>query len=73
MGRKKGNTRDKIIEESLKLFSVEGFEAVSIRTIADAVGIGNSALYKHFKNKIQALIDFFGQCITDGTSSPKRP
>lgn len=51
MGRKKGNTRDKIIEESLKLFSVEGFEAVSIRTIADAVGIGNSALYKHFKNK----------------------
>lgn len=51
MGRKKGDTRDRILEESLKLFSVDGFEAVSIRTIADAVGIGNSALYKHFASK----------------------
>lgn len=51
MGRKKGDTKEKILEEALKLFSINGFEAVSIRTIADCVGIGNSALYKHFKNK----------------------
>lgn len=44
-------TKEKIIDEALKLFSVEGFDAVSIRAIADAVGIGNSALYKHFKSK----------------------
>lgn len=51
MGRRKGNTRERIMEEALRLFSIDGFEAVSIRTIADAVGIGNSALYKHFKSK----------------------
>ena len=47
----RGKTKERIIEESLKLFSVHGFDAVSIRSIADAVGIGNSALYKHFKSK----------------------
>lgn len=56
MPRLKGNTKEIIMEEALKLFSEKGFEAVSIRTIADAVGIGNSALYKHFKNK-QAIFD----------------
>ena len=45
------NTKEKILAQSLKLFSINGFEAVSIRTIADAVGIGNSALYKHYKSK----------------------
>lgn len=56
MPRLKGNTKEIIIEEALKLFSEKGFEAVSIRTIADAVGIGNSALYKHFSSK-QAIFD----------------
>lgn len=45
------NSKEKILVQSLKLFSINGFEAVSIRTIADAVGIGNSALYKHYKSK----------------------
>ena len=44
-------TKEKILIESMKLFSVEGYDAVSIRTIADAVGVGNSALYKHYKSK----------------------
>lgn len=56
MPRLNGNTKEKIIEEALKLFSEKGFEAVSIRAIADAVGIGNSALYKHFSSK-QEIFD----------------
>lgn len=55
MERKGRNTKQKIIEESMKLFSVNGFDAVSIRTIAEAVGVGNSALYKHFKSKKEIL------------------
>lgn len=55
MERKGRNTKQKIIEESMKLFSVSGFDTVSIRTIADAVGVGNSALYKHFKSKKEIL------------------
>lgn len=61
MGRKRGDTKEKIIQESLKLFSINGFEAVSIRTIADAVGIGNSALYKHFSSKqeiLEAIVEY---------------
>lgn len=49
-------TKERIIYESLKLFSIHGFEAVSIRTIADEVGVTNSALYKHFTSK-QAIFD----------------
>lgn len=56
MPRLKGNTKEIIMEEALKLFATNGFEAVSIRTIADRVGIGNSALYKHFESK-QAIFD----------------
>ena len=40
----------------MKLFSINGFDSVSIRAIADAVGVGNSALYKHFPSK-QAIFD----------------
>lgn len=49
-------TKEKIIQESMKLFAVHGFYAVSIRAIAKEVGVESSALYKHFKSK-QAIFD----------------
>lgn len=49
-------TKDKILIEALSLFSVSGFSAVSVRDIAKAVGIRESAIYKHYKNK-QQLFD----------------
>ncbi|PHV69718.1 hypothetical protein CS063_14060 [Sporanaerobium hydrogeniformans] len=48
-------TKEKILLESMKLFSVQGFTAVSVRTIAAAVGVRDSALYKHFKSKQEIL------------------
>lgn len=45
------NTKEKIMLEALNLFSVRGYEAVSVRDIARAVGIKESSLYNHFKNK----------------------
>lgn len=45
------NTKEKIIYESLTLFSKKGFDAISVRDIAKAVGIKASSLYNHFKNK----------------------
>lgn len=45
------NTKEKIIYESLTLFSTRGFNAISVRDIAKAVGIKASSLYNHFKNK----------------------
>ncbi|MDO5573092.1 MAG: helix-turn-helix domain-containing protein [bacterium] len=45
------NTKELIRIEALKLFSEKGFEAVGVREIAAAVGIKESALYRHYKNK----------------------
>lgn len=44
-------TKERIIDEAMKLFSTNGYDSVSIRTIAKEVGVTNSALYKHFKSK----------------------
>jgi len=44
-------TREKILTEALNLFSVKGFDTVTVRDIAYAVGIKESSLYNHFKNK----------------------
>ncbi len=45
------NTKDKIWNTALELFSKSGFEGVSVRDIASAVGVRESALYRHYKNK----------------------
>lgn len=50
------NTREKILSEALTLFSQRGFDAVSVRDIARAVGVKESSLYNHFANK-QAIFD----------------
>lgn len=44
-------TREKILAEALNQFSIRGYDAVSVRDIAYAVGIKESSLYNHFKNK----------------------
>ena len=52
----RGNTKQEILEVALDLFSVKGFEATSLSTIAYAVGIRKASLYSHFENK-QAILD----------------
>jgi len=52
----KGNkTKDKILRHALKLFSTKGYKATTVRDIAGAIGIKQSALYNHFKNKDEIL------------------
>lgn len=45
------NTKQVILDEALHLFSVNGFDGVTVKDIAGAVGIKDSSLYKHFKSK----------------------
>ena len=52
----RGNTKQEILDASLELFSVQGFEATSISQIAGAVGIRKASLYSHFGSK-QAILD----------------
>ena len=59
-----GNTKQEILEASLDLFSVQGFEATSISQIAGAVGIRKASLYSHFENK-QAILDAIVKDVLD--------
>ncbi len=52
---KGSKTKEKILKIALKLFSAKGFKATTVRDIAGAVGIKQSALYNHFKNKDEIL------------------
>lgn len=49
-------TKEMIQEAALDLFSQKGFDSSSVRDIAAKVGIKDSSLYFHFKNK-QAILD----------------
>lgn len=48
-------TKEKILKISLKLFSAKGYQATTVRDIAGAMGVKQSALYNHFKNKDEIL------------------
>lgn len=52
-------TKDKIFDLSIKLFSKKGFNTVSIRDIAGEVGIKQSSLYNHFRSKDEILRDIY--------------
>ena len=54
------NTKQKIIEESLKLFSEKGYEGVSMREIASAVGIKGASIYNHFKGCSWGIAFYLG-------------
>lgn len=53
---KKEATKEKILKKALELFSTYGYDAVSVGTIADAVGIKAPSLYNHFESK-KAIFD----------------
>lgn len=44
-------TKEKVLLESLKLFSKKGYDAVGVEEIANAVGIKAPSIYKHYKGK----------------------
>ena len=53
---KQEGTRQKILKEALELFSVRGYDSVSVGDIAEAVGIKAPSLYNHFPSK-RAIFD----------------
>ncbi len=53
---KQEDTRQKILDKALELFSTRGYDSVSVGEIANAVGIKAPSLYNHFSGK-QAIFD----------------
>lgn len=65
------DTKEKILIESLKLFSKKGYEAVSVQDIADKLGITKGALYKHYKNKQDIFDSIVNRMVTDDAKRAK--
>jgi AcrR family transcriptional regulator len=62
---KRGDTRARIQQIALELFSEQGYDATSLREIAERLGVTKAALYYHFKSKEDIVSsfteDYFGQ------------
>lgn len=52
-------TKEKILDVSIDLFAKKGFKDVTVREIAEAVGIKASSLYKHYESKEDILESIF--------------
>ena len=63
--------RAEIIEAAGRIFLEYGYEGATIRKIADAVGVSSTALYMHFSDKNEILVEIaqtaFGQLLAQNT------
>ncbi|MGC0363832.1 AcrR family transcriptional regulator [Rhodococcus sp. 27YEA15] len=55
--RKKAATRQAIADAALELFLARGFDAVSIKDIADEADVSTTTIFKHFPSKEALLFD----------------
>lgn len=46
-----GNLRDSLISEATMMLKTDGVDGLSMRKLADALGVSRTALYHHFKDK----------------------
>ena len=66
------DTKKRILDEALTLFSEKGYANVFVGDIADRVGIKAPSLYKHYKNKraiFDAIIDEMNQRFAEQAKS----
>ena len=66
MSPKEISTKERILELALDMFSLSGYNAVSIRDIAREVGIKESSIYHHFKSKEEILQSLYEQARNTG-------
>jgi AcrR family transcriptional regulator len=50
------DTRDRILDIALDLFTEQGYDGTSLRQIADQLGVTKAALYYHFTSKEEILL-----------------
>lgn len=52
---RRGDTKENLFNAAVELFSQNGYDAVSMREIAAAVGVTEAAIYRHFESKAAIL------------------
>ena len=55
MSIREKNTKERILDEALKLFAQRGYMGTSMNDIADRLEVTKAALYKHYKSKQEIL------------------
>src|SRR5687768_2852915 len=55
------DTRQHILSEARELFLKKGLSGVSMRAVADGVGVSATALYRHFNDKDALLASLLGE------------
>lgn len=63
--RKGSDTRTEIQEVALELFTTNGYDATSLREIAERLGITKAALYYHYDSKEAILQGVFERRVAD--------
>ena len=58
------STKTLIRKEALRLFAKQGYSAVSMRELAEAVGMRQGGIYNHFKGKQALLVDLMATHMT---------
>src|SRR5271154_7251580 len=50
------DTRERILDIALDLFTTQGYETTSLREIAEQLGFSKAAIYYHFASKADILL-----------------
>ena len=56
-------SRDRILDAAEDLFARRGFAGIGMREVADAVGLGKSSLFHHFKSKAELYAAVVGRIL----------
>ena len=63
--RRPGLTREAVVARALEIGTAEGLEAVSLRRLAQELGVTPMALYRHVRDK-QDLINAMTEAVLEG-------
>jgi AcrR family transcriptional regulator len=62
VGRRGAQTRQRIVDETLRLFEEQGFHGTSVDAIARAAGTSRATLYQYFESKDQIFVELLEEC-----------
>lgn len=64
--------RDAIVMAAAPLFAAKGFDAVTTREVAEAAGVSEALLYRHFDNKADLYRAIQDTCVVQATADAAR-
>ena len=69
------NTKSRLLEAALEMFSQNGYEGTNIRELSASLGLGKSSVYRHFESKEEiwnAMLDEMEAYYNEKFGSPEK-